>query len=110
MATAKRKVVKEKKVTATVTRSKPETPTKTFSYEVEEGVTLAARRRDFNNHFPFELMKLGDSFLIPKNDPLIQNPNGIHYAVKMYAREVKIGFTVTTRKLLDGTRRVWRIK
>lgn len=109
MATSKKKA-QLNRVTATVTRKKPEEPTRTYSYVVEEGITLAGRRREFNNHFPFELMKIGDSFLIPKNDPLIKNPNGIHYAVKMYAREVKIGFTVTTRKLLDGTRRVWRIK
>jgi hypothetical protein len=105
-----RKQAQEKKVTATVKRSKPQEPTKTFSYAVESGVILASRRREFTNHFPFEQMKVGDSFLIPKDDPLSKNPNGVHYAVKMFAREVKVGFTVTTRKLLDGTRRVWRIK
>lgn len=101
---------KTKKVTAKVTRTKVDTPTKTFHYVVESGVLLASRRREFTNHFPFEQMKVGDSFLIPKDDSLAKNPNGVHYAVKMYGREVKIGFTVTTRKLLDGTRRVWRIK
>jgi hypothetical protein len=98
------------KVTAKVTRTKADEPTRTYNYVVESGIMIVGRRREFTNHFPFEQMKVGDSFLIPKNDPLIKNPNGIHYAVKMYSREVKIGFTVTTRKLLDGTRRVWRIK
>lgn len=105
-----KKATTEKKVTATVTRKKPAEPIKTFHYKVESGVILAARRREFTNHFPFEQMKVGDSFLIPKDDSLAKNPNGVHYAVKMYSREVKHGFTVTTRKLLDGTRRVWRIK
>lgn len=105
-----KKTVPEKKVTAKVTRTKPNEPAQTYNYAVESGVILAARRRDFTNHFPFSQMKVGDSFLIPKDDPLSKNPNGVHYAVKMYSREVKVGFTVTTRKLLDGTRRVWRIK
>lgn len=99
-----------KKVTATVKRIKPSEPIRTYHYQVESGITLASRRREFANHFPFEQMKVGDSFLIPKDDNLAKNPNGIHYATKMYAREVKPGFTVTTRKLVDGTRRVWRIK
>lgn len=109
MATSKTKPV-TKQVTAKITRTKPgETPV-VYNYTVESGVTIMGRRREFNNHFPFEMMKVGDSFLIPTSDPLSKNPNGVHYACKMYAREVKPGYTVTTRKLLDGTRRVWRIK
>lgn len=99
-----------KKVTATVTRVKVGQPTRTSTYVVEEGITIVGKRREFKNHFPFQQMKIGDSFLIPKDDPLAESPNGVHYAAKMYAREVKAGYTVTTRKLLDGTRRVWRIK
>ena len=98
------------KVTATITREKVGTPTKTYHYTVEEGITIMGKRREFNNVFPFEQMKVGDSFLIPKEDHLAKNPNGIHYGCKQYARDVKPGFMVTTRKLMDGSRRVWRIK
>lgn len=98
------------KVTAKITRTKAEEPKKTYHYVVESGVTIMGRRREFTNHFPFEQMKVGDSFLIPASDALSKNPNGVHYGCKMYAREVKPGFTVTTRKLIDGSRRVWRIK
>lgn len=101
--------VKKKSPTPPV-KKKDATPVNKYAYKVESGIGLEPRRRDFINNFPFDQMNVGDSFLIPKGDHLVENPNAIHYAVKMYQREVKIGFTVTTRKLLDGSRRVWRIK
>jgi hypothetical protein len=113
MATSKTKPVPKpvaKQVTATITRTKPGEAPKVYTYNVESGITIMGRRREFNNHFPFDMMKVGDSFLIPTSDPLSRNPNGVHYACKQFAKEVKTGFMVTTRKLLDGTRRVWRIK
>lgn len=106
-----KRITPTKKKTATPPAKKKEVPpVNKYAYKVEAGVAMEPRRRDFVNHFPFDQMNVGDSFLIPKGDNLVENPNGIHYAVKMYQREVKIGFTVTTRKLLDGSRRVWRIK
>lgn len=109
MTTTKKKPV-TKQVTAKITRTKLGEQPMVFNYTVESGITIMGRRREYKNHFPFDMMKVGDSFLIPTSDPLSKNPNGVHYACKMFAKEVKTGFMVTTRKLLDGTRRVWRIK
>lgn len=98
-------------VTAKVTRSKVnEKPIKTYLYEVESGVIMAPRVKSSENPFPFENMKIGDSFLIPAQDKLAKSPNPVHYAANRYAKHVKPGFAVTTRLLLDKSRRVWRIK
>ncbi len=83
---------------------------KEFKYQVEKGVKIEGFRNGnaFNN-FPFELMKVGDSFLIPGNDPVAKNPNVLHYAAKQYARMFP-GFNITTRLQLNKDRRVWRLK
>lgn len=86
------------------------TATKTFKYVVESGVQLTGvRHTGLLDKFPFEMMKVGDSFMIPESDPLHENINTLHYAAKQYAK-MRPGFTVTTRLQLDKTRRVWRIK
>lgn len=110
MAKAKKAVEVKKTVTAKVTRTRIGLPTISSTYVVEEGIMIVGKRREYKNHFPFQQMKLGDSFLIPANDPLAESPNGIHYAAKQFANDVKSGFMITTRRLLDKTRRVWRIK
>ena len=114
---ARPKKVIAKKVTATVTRKKStpvldDTPLKdrTYIYQVEEGVILAGVRNSSTDiKFPFALMKVGDSFLIPAKDPVCKQPNSLHYAAKQFAR-YKPGFTLTSRLQLDGARRVWRLK
>lgn len=100
------------KVTAKVTRTKvgETSPKKTYIYEVESGVMMTPRLRSNEFNFPFEAMKVGDSFLIPAKDQLAKSPNPIHYSAKQYAKHVKSGFMITTRILLDKSRRVWRIK
>lgn len=114
---ARPKKVIPKKVTATVTRKKSspildDTPLKdrTYIYKVEEGVIMAGVRNSSTDiKFPFALMQVGDSFLIPSKDPVCKSPNSLHYAAKQYAR-YKPGFTLTSRLQLDGARRVWRLK
>lgn len=101
-------------ITAKVSRKnqlKPDsTPTKTYLYKVEEGIMVqGVRHSSLEMKFPFELMKPGDSFLVPKGDATCKNPNTLHYAAKAYAR-MKPGFTITSRMQLDGSRRVWRLK
>ncbi len=110
MARPKKKVEVKKTVTAKVTRTRIGQPTISSTYVVEEGILIVGKRREYRNHFPFQQMKLGDSFLVPANDPLAESPNAIHYAAKQFANDVKSGFMITTRRLLDKTRRVWRIK
>ena len=106
-----RTATNKKTVTAKVTRRVIGEPvTKTFIYEVESGVIMAPRIKTGENPFPFEKMKVGDSFLIPAQDKLAKSPNPVHYAANRYAKHVKPGFAVTTRLLLDKSRRVWRIK
>lgn len=81
-----------------------------FKYKVESGIQLTTmRHKPKADSFPFSAMKPGDSFLIPANDPVAKNPSTLHYAAKQYAR-MEPGFAVTSRKLLDNSRRVWRLK
>lgn len=111
--TTKKTVKAAPKGIAKVTRTKlgdDPAAQKTYIYEVESGVMMAPRTRGTEINFPFELMKIGDSFLIPAKDNLSKSPNPIHYAAKQYAKHVKSGFMITTRLLLDKSRRVWRIK
>lgn len=90
---------------------KPDTSaTKKYSYNVESGVAISGvRHSKIGDKFPFAIMKPGDSFLIPANDPAAKNPNVLHYAAKNYAKMVP-GFTITTRLQLNKSRRVWRLK
>ena len=81
-----------------------------FEYVVEHNVQITGvRTSSLRNKFPFEIMKPGDSFLIPAKDPVAKKPNTLHYAAKLFAR-VKPGFLLTSRMQLNGERRVWRIK
>lgn len=106
---------KEVKETATVKRNvqlKPEAKptTRTYHYTVEAGIIIAGvRHSSVDIPFPFELMKPGDSFLIPPSDPVSKSPNRLHYAAKAYAK-MKPGFVITSRMQLDKSRRVWRLK
>ena len=110
---------KAKQVTAAITRKrKPnvqtydDTPLKerTYIYKVESGIILAGVRNSSTEiKFPFALMNVGDSFLLPAKDEATKSPNSLHYAAKQFAR-YKPGFTITSRLQLDGSRRVWRLK
>ncbi len=83
---------------------------KSYKYKVESGVKITGIRvTSSQDNFPFALMKVGDSFLIPASDPVAKNPNTLHYAAKIYARSTP-GFTITTRMQLNKERRVWRLK
>ena len=83
---------------------------KKFDYTVEHGVQITGSRiSSLRDKFPFEIMKIGDSFLIPSKDPVAKKPNSLHYAAKQYAK-FKPGFLITSRMQLNGERRVWRIK
>lgn len=117
MGRPKKTATKANKVTAKITRTKSpsildDTPLKqkTYIYKVEEGVIMAGVRNSSTDiKFPFALMNVGDSFLIPAKDPVSKQPNTLHYAAKQFAR-FRPGFTVSSRLQLDGSRRVWRLK
>lgn len=109
-----KKKIEIKKTGTRSTRKLPEKQTKVSDsnslYKVEAGVPITSMRVSYNgDRFPLGQMNVGDSFVIPASDPINKNPNTLHYAAKMYARQVP-GFTLTTRLQLDKARRVWRIK
>lgn len=81
-----------------------------YAYKVEHNVEITSMRySNIRDKFPFDIMKQGDSFLIPAKDPVAKKPNTLHYAAKQFAR-IKPGFALTSRMQLNGERRVWRIK
>ena len=87
-----------------------DTPKKDFAYIVEKGVAMVSTRMRLKaDSFPFTAMNIGDSFLIPSTDPIAKKSSTLHYVAKQYAR-MQPGFSVTTRILLDGSRRVWRLR
>lgn len=86
------------------------TTEKTHKYVVESGINLTSiRYKNTTDKFPFEQMKVGDSFLIPASDHVSKNPNVLHYAARAYAK-IQPGFAITTRLQLNKDRRVWRLK
>lgn len=83
---------------------------KKYSYKVEQNIAITVGRSvRMDLKYPFALMNVGDSFLIPATDKLVKNVTNLHYAAKQYAK-FKTGFMITSRLQLDGSRRVWRIK
>jgi hypothetical protein len=86
------------------------TKEKKYAYKVEHNVKLTSvRYTDVTEKFPFELMKIGDSFIIPDKDPVAKKPYTLYYAAIQYAKMIP-GYTVTSRLQINGERRVWRIK
>lgn len=80
-----------------------------YLYKVDHNVEIrGVRNTSYLDRFPFEIMKPGDSFLIPSGDKNCKNPNSLHYAAKH--AKMRPGFTITTRLQLNKDRRVWRIK
>jgi hypothetical protein len=107
-----KKAKPKSKVSNRLADSKPVKPpaVEATPYKIESGVPIEGVRTITNfNNFPFEQMKIGDSFIIPPGDKFAENPNSIHYAANRYAK-MKPGFCVTTRLQLNKYRRVWRIK
>jgi hypothetical protein len=83
---------------------------KTYIYKVEEGVVMTGvRSSSLDIKFPFALMKVGDSFLIPANDENAKKANTLLYAARQFAK-FQPGFNITSRLQLNGARRVWRLK
>lgn len=101
---------KTKSVTGTKTGKNVPTNGEKYAYKVEHNVEISGIRfSTVRDKFPFDIMKPGDSFLIPAKDPVAKKPNTLHYAANQFAK-MKPGFTLTSRMQLNGERRVWRIK
>lgn len=78
-------------------------------YKVEKGIKMA-RKKDASSRFPFDKMKVGDSFFIPKEDqdPLAV-PASIYSAANSYNRTHGTKIKMSVRKNELGTR-VFRIQ
>jgi hypothetical protein len=77
-------------------------------YVIEKGISMD-RKRSASARFPFDKMKIGDSFYIPKEDqdPLAV-PASIYSAANSYNKTHGTKIKMAVRKDKGGTR-VWRI-
>jgi hypothetical protein len=101
---------KTKSITGTKTGKSDVTNGEKYAYKVEHNVVITSiRMSNIRDKFPFDIMKPGDSFLIPAKDPVAKKPNTLHYAANQFSK-MKPGFALTSRMQLNGERRVWRIK
>lgn len=71
-------------------------------YEIEKGIPAPKQYEKYSS-YPFEAMKVGDSFLVPKAEIQKVREAASHYA-KRHNQKVKF----MTRSQHDGIR-VWRI-
>ncbi len=75
-----------------------------MEYEIEKGIPLPARRYGARrkNHYPFDLMDFGDSFLAP-----IHEKKKLMNAVWLFKKKNKDHEFVVRET--DGKLRVWRL-
>lgn len=72
-------------------------PTHIMSYEIEKGIKVPTKA---HSKYPFDKMKVGDSFLVPAEQ---QN----HARVTAYAYAKRNNIKIVVRKV-DGGFRIWR--
>lgn len=78
------------------------------AYRIESGIPIARKRMEIVR-FPFDKMKVGDSFLVPtKDQDPIKAGMSIYTAVKSFNAHNGKAYKVATRKTETGLR-VWRI-
>lgn len=80
----------------------------TAPYKIDKGIAME-RKREASTRFPFNKMKIGDSFFIPDTD---QAPgtvsSSVYSAANSYNRTHNTKIRVAIRKTEGGVR-VWRI-
>ena len=79
----------------------------TYSVNIDKGVPIPANRR-YNRKYPWKLMEVGDSFLVPCAQHELE---GVQYSVnscRAWATKVT-GFKYTTSRTCLGLR-VWRVE
>ena len=78
-------------------------------YKVDKNVPLE-RKKKVHTRFPFDKMKVGDSFYIPKKDQLQSAAvASVYAAANSYNKTFSTRIKISTRKD-DGGLRVWRIE
>ena len=75
-------------------------------YRLTNTVPVPASRVEGRSRFPLELMKKGDSFLVPMRD--IPNPNKPQQVIP-YSKARRLGIKIVTQFRSNGLR-VWRVK
>jgi hypothetical protein len=73
-------------------------------FEIEKSIPLPKPNGRRSKIYPFEAMKIGDSFLVPLD--VGKSPSGIFSAVSQAKKRLEISLT-TAR--VEGGVRVWRI-
>lgn len=78
-----------------------------YSFVVEENVPIPdrIRGRECTIKYPIEIMKVGDSFLIPMR----ADGRYVHISGSFREWARRTGFEFSSRKLVNGIR-VWRVK
>jgi hypothetical protein len=81
---------------------------KKVAFKVESGIPLGKLKKA--SKYPFDKMKINDSFLVPSNGKKEINVRGsIANSVSIYNKSVNKKIKITIRKTEAGIR-VWRIK
>lgn len=78
------------------------------AFRIEPKVPIPPRRRpggSTRSKYPLDQMRIGDSFLVPKNE--YKKSNYVANVVHIRAR--KLGIKIATRTTDDGVR-VWRVE
>jgi hypothetical protein len=73
-------------------------------YEIEKDVPIPEML--IKRKYPVPFMEIGDSFIIPKDDL----PKNSNIGGRVFPQAKRLGYRLTTRKLSDGSYRVWRIE
>lgn len=69
---------------------------------IDSNIPMPKKRSGREMKYPFKLMKVGDSFLVPPGDE-------DKVRICAHSSKKKTGYNYTVRKMEDGTHRCWRI-
>jgi len=83
-------------------------------YLVESNVKLPTKHKfveeSVKSEFPYDSMKVGDSFVIPAKENNTPKRSKMYYEAKKFRKDVNSKFAIVTRQQKDESRRVWRYK
>lgn len=76
-----------------------------MTFKIEKGVPIPPKIASSIKKYPFEKLKIGDSFFVPLADG--KSPSSLFSAISQAKK--RLGINLFSAKVKDG-RRVWRIK
>lgn len=82
-------------------------------YRVESHVKLPTNKfveanLEVNFEFPYESMKVGDSFVIPAKKNSVVTRSKMYNEARKFRKEINPKFAIVTRTQKDESRRIWR--